>query len=181
VFLIRGANIDGNQLAIVVALVSAFFTSLAMIGLHRLKRVDPNAVVVHFSMVATVFSGASFFLFDVEPSPQPLWQWQTMAILLGVGLTASLGQMCLTRAFATGEPAKVSVVGLTQVAFTLGLDLLLTDHRLTPMIALGTGLILAPTAWIMMERKPTDIPQPSPTNDDAELSLRHTIAVVAPD
>ena len=43
--------------------------------------------------------------------------------MLGVGVTATFGQMCLTRAFTAGDPAKVSVICLTQVVFAFALHL----------------------------------------------------------
>src|SRR5438093_142425 len=76
-----------------------------------------------------------------------------IGLLLGVGLTASIGQMFLTRAFAHGDPARVSVVGLAQVVFTLAIDVVFTDHRVTTDAMIGTLLILAPTAWVMLGRR----------------------------
>ena len=49
-----------NDFAIVVALAGAASTSIAMIGLHKLRGVNPNAVVVHFSFVATMASSLPF-------------------------------------------------------------------------------------------------------------------------
>ena len=89
-----------------------------MIGLHKLRGVNPNAVVVHFSAVATVASLSAFLFFDRRTDGLPVYHPEALALLLGIGLTASLGQMLLTRAFAAGDPAKVSVVGLSQVVFT---------------------------------------------------------------
>ena len=49
VYLIQWQGGSENQFAILVALTSAAATSIAMIGLHTLRGVNPNAVVVHFS------------------------------------------------------------------------------------------------------------------------------------
>ena len=45
--------------------------------------------------------------------------------LLGVGLSATVGQIFLTKAFTVGPPAQLSVVGLSQVVFALLLEVVL--------------------------------------------------------
>jgi drug/metabolite transporter (DMT)-like permease len=70
-------------------------------------------------------------------------------LLLGVGVAATLGQVFVTLAFTTGQPDRVSVVGLMQIVFALGLDLLIHGPNLQPVALFGIGLVLAPTAWMM--------------------------------
>jgi drug/metabolite transporter (DMT)-like permease len=171
VYLIQMPQADGNRLAIALALVSAAATSVAMIGLHRLRGVNPNAVVVHFSAVATIASLSALALFEHRPDGLPFYHAEALVLLLGIGVTASIGQMLLTRAFAAGDPAKVSVVGLSQVVFTLLIDVCFTGQSITTTAAVGTALILAPTAWVMVERKR----RPEPASEamtDTELEPR---------
>lgn len=172
VYLIQQPQSGENDLAFILALISAVSTAIAMLGLHKLKGVNPNAVVVHFSGVATVACALMWFTFELNPEAVPFYQPYPLLLLFGVGLTASIGQMFLTRAFAAGEPAKVSVVGLSQVVFTLLIDVIFVGHQVTTGAMLGTLLILAPTAWVMLERKrptaetpvePIPTPEPVPT------------------
>ena len=58
-------------------------------------------------------------------------------LLLGVGLCGTFGQVLLTKAFASGPPARVSVLSLTQVVFGLGYDLILQTRQLTLYDAAG--------------------------------------------
>jgi drug/metabolite transporter (DMT)-like permease len=153
VYLIQMPHGADNDFAIGLALLSAAATSVAMIGLHKLRGVNPNAVVVHFSAVATLASLSAFVLFDRRTDGLPFYHPEALALLLGIGLTASLGQMLLTRAFAAGDPAKVSVVGLSQVVFTLLIDVVFSHQEVTTTALLGTALVVAPTAWVMLERK----------------------------
>jgi drug/metabolite transporter (DMT)-like permease len=153
VYLIQMPHGAGDDFAIALALLAAGATSVAMIGLHKLRGVNPNAVVVHFSAVATLASLSAFVFLDRRTDGLPVYHPEALALLLGIGLTASLGQMLLTRAFAHGEPAKVSVVGLSQVVFSLLIDVGLTGHAIPPEAAIGTLMIVAPTAWVMLERK----------------------------
>ena len=170
VYLIQRPHAGEDDVAIFVALAAAASTSIAMIGLHKLKGVNPNAIVVHFSAVATAASATAFFLFDRRPDAVPFYQPEALALLLGVGLTASIGQMLLTRAFAHGDPSKVSVVGLSQVVFTLLIDVVVSHHQVTGTALAGTLLILAPTAWVMLERRRKPAPEPPP-GSSPELAL----------
>ena len=94
-----------------------------MLGLHRLRHLHPWAIVVHFSGVATFVCLSFFFVGGNVPEPQT-----DVFLLLAIGATATVGQLFLTKAFTAGPPAKVSVVGLTQVVFALILDVCLWDH-----------------------------------------------------
>jgi drug/metabolite transporter (DMT)-like permease len=141
----------GATLAIAMSLTAALTSAIAMLGLHRLKGVHPWAVVVHYSGVATVFVLASFFVGD-QPQPAALQDARTLYLLAGVGIAATLGQFCVTQAFTHGQPARVSVVGLVQIVFALGLDMAFTGQLPQAITLAGITLVLAPTAWMMAER-----------------------------
>ncbi|MCE9529646.1 MAG: DMT family transporter [Planctomycetes bacterium] len=119
VWMIQQPQDDGSQLALFIALMASLATAIAMLGLHRLKGVNSSAIVVHFAMVATVFCVISFMIFPFTPGKVPFWHWQPMLLLIGIGVSASIGQLCLTKAFACGDPARVSIVGLSQVVFAV--------------------------------------------------------------
>jgi drug/metabolite transporter (DMT)-like permease len=141
----------GSQLAVVLALAAAFTSAVAMLGLHRLKDLHPWAIVVHFSGVATVVVLGAWF-FGEPPDLEPLREPRFQLLLVGIGATATLGQLCLTRAFTSGQPARVSVVGLTQIVMAMGLDVLFGGPGFEPTTLAGIGLVLAPTAWMMAGR-----------------------------
>lgn len=141
----------GSQLAVVLALAAAFTSAVAMLGLHRLKDLHPWAIVVHFSGVATVVVLGAWF-FGEPPDLGPLRDPRFLLLLVGVGATATLGQLCLTRAFTSGQPARVSVVGLTQIVMAMGLDVLFGGPAFEATTLAGIGLVLAPTAWMMAGR-----------------------------
>ncbi len=158
VVLIQQPHLARGNFAVLVAFGGSFFTAVAMLGLHRLREVQPRAIVVHFSAIALCFCVASWFLFDRPERPRPTsWGWVVL-LLAGVGLSATVGQVLLTRAFAAGSPARVSVVGLTQVVLVLVLDLALSVRRLEPVSLLGMGLVIGPTAWIMSHAPRHDAP-----------------------
>jgi drug/metabolite transporter (DMT)-like permease len=145
----------GGTLAVMLSLAAALTSAVAMLGLHRLKGVHPWAIVVHYSGVATLFVLASWAV-GGAPSLAPLADGRTLLLLLGVGVAATLGQVCVTCAFTSGDPSRVSVVGLTQIVFALGLDVLLHGPNVAPLTLAGIGLVLAPTAWMMASRAARD-------------------------
>lgn len=136
-------------LATLCTMIAAIATAVAMLGLHQLRHIHPWAIVAHFSGVALLFSLASFLLGShsatLPAPPRP----ETLLLLLAVGLTATVGQLFLTKAFTAGPPAKVAVVNLMQVVFALVLDLLFWDRRFNISTLAGMVLAVAPTAWLM--------------------------------
>ena len=72
-------------------------------------------------------------------------------MLLGVGVSATIGQLLLTKAFTAGNAAKVSVVALSQVGFAMLFDLLFWSRSFSPFALAGMGLVIVPTAWLMWQ------------------------------
>jgi drug/metabolite transporter (DMT)-like permease len=151
VAIIQGPELkEGNYAALIVVGVS-LLTAIAMLGLNRLKDLDPRAIVVHFSATALVFASASYFVFPIE-APKETLDWTHLLELLAVGVAASIGQYFLTKAFTAGDPARVSVASLSQFVFILLLDVLVLDNPLDPSKLWGIPLILGPTIWLMTRR-----------------------------
>jgi drug/metabolite transporter (DMT)-like permease len=149
VALIQQVHLAAGNFASLVALASSLFTAIAMLGLHRLQHIDVRAVVVHFSGVSLLFAIGTIFLFERKGNTPDISDSVTMTMLLGVGLTATIGQLMLTRAFATGIPARVSVVGLSQVVFGFVLELVFTTVAIDWQKIVGIVLVLVPTGWLM--------------------------------
>lgn len=154
VWLIEQPDTPGASQATLAALSSSLMSGFAMIGLHRLKHLDPRTVVAHFSGVSLLFALAAWLLLDNRPvpNPQPLLAPATLALMAGVGLSATVGQLLLTIAFTYGQPARVAVVGLVQVALGMLCDVLVWHQPLGPQTLLGTALVIGPTAWVMLRR-----------------------------
>jgi drug/metabolite transporter (DMT)-like permease len=150
ILLIQKPEAGGDRLAALLALGNAFTTSVSMIGLNRLGGVDARAVVTHFSGVATAFTILFILLAGGRVDFSPLRDPVTVAFLFGVGLSGTLAQLAMTKAFALGTPSRVSVVGLTQIVFALLLDLLLWHRAFDASVMLGIALVVAPSAWLML-------------------------------
>jgi drug/metabolite transporter (DMT)-like permease len=150
--LLRPPEFRGEPVAVLVAVAASFFTAIAMMGLHRLQDIDPWAIVVHFSGVSLLFCLGSLFVSRLDHPLPSSADAPTLAMLLGVGVTATVGQLFLTKAFAAGPPAKVAVVGLTQVVFAMVLEMALLHQSYDGTSMAGMALVMAPTAWLMVNR-----------------------------
>jgi drug/metabolite transporter (DMT)-like permease len=147
VLLIQRPHLGSDRFAVGVALISSLSTAVALLGLHRLKDVDPRAVVAHFAGVGSIFSLVWLMMKGLNHVSQPL-SWTTIALLAGVCVSGTFGQFMLTRAYASGAPARVSAVGLTQVLFALCFDALIWGRRFDRLTWLGFLLVLSPTLWL---------------------------------
>jgi drug/metabolite transporter (DMT)-like permease len=145
--LIERPHFSGDRLAAVVALLSSVSSAVALLGLHRLRHIDSRAIVAHFAGVASLVSLVWLLLRGDSLSPG-LLEPTTWLYLIGIGATGTLGQILLTKAYAAGAPAKMAVVGLTQVIFGMGFDVILWGRRLDPISIAGFALVLAPTTWL---------------------------------
>ena len=150
IVLIQRPESVGDRLAAAMALSNAFSTSISMLGLNRLGGVDARAVVTHFSGVATVFTLVFLLSAGGRIDYSVLRDGTTLGLLFGVGLSATVGQLAMTKAFALGNPSRVSVVGLMQIVFALVFDLLLWQRQFGPLVILGITLVVGPSAWLML-------------------------------
>jgi drug/metabolite transporter (DMT)-like permease len=136
-----------DRAAAAIALLSSVSTAVAMLGLHRLRGIDPRAIVAHFAGVASLVAAGWLAVRGPVVSPA-LFRPSTLLMLAGVCASGTIGQVFLTKAYSAGPPAEISVIGLSQVAFALGFDYLLWGRRLTPAALVGFALVLGPTAWM---------------------------------
>lgn len=137
---------------VLVAIFASISTAFAMLGLNQLKHIDTRAVVVHFSLTAFVFSTGAYFLFD-RPQPTQEPHLFALAMMVGTGVTATVGQMFLTKAFTTGTAAKVAVVNLAQIPMTLVLQMMFLNYQLDAQKLFGMALVVGPTAWLMLQQE----------------------------
>jgi len=144
--------------AVLVALLGSFTTAIAMLGLHRLRTVDPRAVVAHFSGLATLVVTA-WFLLRQPAIPLDFIDRAAVVRLLGVGLSGTMGQVLLTKAFAAGPPARIAVLSLTQVLFAMIYDVAIAGRILGADTIAGFLLVLIPSAWITIRAgRSTQVP-----------------------
>lgn len=149
VVLIAQPHFEDARVAIATGILSSLCTAVVMLGLKRLANVDTRIIVTHFALVATVVCGATFGLTGAGRPIGALGDAKCLALLLGMGLMGTIGQIALTRAFALGEPSMVSVVGLSEMIFSAVYDRVLWDRSFGWTTLAGMALVAAPTAWLL--------------------------------
>ena len=143
------SNFSTPKTAIPMAILAGMLSGVALINLHRVKHIDTRAIVAHFSGVATACSLVVWLLVPVSPSTRPI-DYVSVMRLIGIGLAATVGQLCLTKAFSTGSPARVSVVGLSQVVVAVLAKWFMEQRIPTSGSIIGMTLVVASTIWVIL-------------------------------
>jgi hypothetical protein len=77
------------------------------------QRLDTSVLVYHYSAFAFLSSLGVFVFAALRTTPRISAALLPLGMPVGTGIAATLGQVFLTRAFATGVPRKTTVVGLS--------------------------------------------------------------------
>jgi drug/metabolite transporter (DMT)-like permease len=125
----------------VVGLGSGLLAATAYLQVTALGRVgEPGArVVLYFSLAGVVF-GAAFALLGGGFSAHTL---RGAALLLAIGVLATLAQWMMTRAYGSGATLGIASLQYLGIAFSFLLGMLVFDERLTSASAAGIVLIVA--------------------------------------
>ena len=134
-----------------VALAASLFSAMAMVSLRRLAGERIDAVVVHFSAVATAvtlaLSAHAYLHGAAVPTPRA-------PLLLGValmGATASLGQLAMTRAYSLDKAARVGAASFAQVLLAVLIDVAVFGRSPQAESAAGIALIVAGGAALVWD------------------------------
>jgi drug/metabolite transporter (DMT)-like permease len=140
--------------AAVVAVASALFASVAQVGVRRLTRTEPiPRIVFYFAAFSTVVSAVPLPLAWTPPAGR------TWLVLLGMGISATVAQLTLTRAYAHAPAAQVGPFIYTAVVFAAALDWAIwgaLPDRLAVVGALVVGI--AGIAALRITAAPIDEP-----------------------
>ena len=145
------SNFSTPKTAIPMAILAGMLSGVALINLHRVRHIDTRAIVAHFSGVATACSLVVWLLVPVSPPTRPI-DFVSVMRLIGIGLAATVGQLCLTKAFSTGSPARVSVVGLSQVVVAALAKWFMEQRIPTTGSIIGMTLVVASTIWVILSQ-----------------------------
>ncbi len=124
VALVERPGMTEGGFAGVVALGAGCASALAMVSLRRLSGETPEAVVVHFSAVATGAMAAASLHWVATNGPPPAFTWVDAGAVLAMGVAATVGQLAITRAYALDKAARVGAAGWAQVVIALAIDAL---------------------------------------------------------
>lgn len=130
-----------------IALLGALASACAMMFLRTLGPSEtPEAVAAHFSLIASLISLSVAVPHLHWPGLGPA------ALLLGAGLTAGLGQLAMTRAYAHDAAARLGALGYTGTALTQLLAVWVLDESPGPEQLLGTALVMGAGVLLALRR-----------------------------
>ncbi len=136
-------TIDQNQLfAGVIGLLSGMGAALAYLQVTALGKVgEPEVRTVFYFSVGTAVVGAVGALFT-EFTPWSQVSWTAAAWVIPIGVLASLGQWCMTRAYSHGATLVVASMQYTGIVFASIYSLVLFGDHITPIGWAGITLIV---------------------------------------
>ncbi len=123
-----------------VGLLSGLFAALAYLQVASLARAgEPESRTVFYFSVGAVLAGLLGMLF-VGATP---WSWPAALWLLPIGLLALGGQLCMTRAYASGATMLVANLQYSGIVFAGVLGVVVFGDQMPLLGWLGMGLIIA--------------------------------------
>jgi drug/metabolite transporter (DMT)-like permease len=126
------------ETAALFGLASAALASVAQVGIRRLTRTEPvTRIVFYFGLIASVAAAPPAALTWKTPSP-PTW-----AVLLLMGVFATVGQLTLTRAYVYASAARVGPFLYAGPVFAGILDWLIWGRLPDLLFVAGAVLVVA--------------------------------------
>ncbi len=154
-------TIDHDQLfAGVVGLLSGMGAALAYMQVTALGRAgEPEERTVFYFSVGTAIVGAVGMLFT-DMTPWVNVRWQDAAWVVPIGVLASLGQWCMTRAYSQGATLVVASMQYSGIVFASIFSLTLFGDHITLMGWIGIAVIVGSgiLASILRSRALPDTP-----------------------
>jgi S-adenosylmethionine uptake transporter len=124
-----------------IGLISGMVSATAYLQVTALGRAgEPEYRIVFYFSAGGVAAGALTMLWTGASPHRAL---EGPAYLLAVGLLASIAQLLMTRAYATGRTLVVASLQYLGIAYAFVYGVLLFDERITAMGVAGMALIVA--------------------------------------
>lgn len=154
-------TIDQNQLfAGVVGLLSGMGAALAYMQVTALGKVgEPEERTVFYFSVGSAVVGALGML-TTKFTPWSEVHWQDAAWVIPIGILASLGQWCMTRAYSKGATLVVASMQYFGIVFAVAFSLALFGDHIAPIGWVGIAVIVTSgiLATVLRSRALPDTP-----------------------
>lgn len=142
--LLRPWQAQGDLVAGLIGLTSGFLAGLAYVHVRALGRLnEPEWRTVFWFAAVSSLGGALFASLSG-------WQPEVLPhadLLLTLGLTATLGQLAMTRAYRKGQTAVVAAFAYSTVVFGSLLDVLIWKEALPATAWAGITITVAAGIW----------------------------------
>ena len=156
-------SFDGNSrlLGLCLGAIGALCGALAHVCLRGLQKTPVIVTVTWFQICVAALA---LIPFDGEPLMKPSFANFTSLALIGVGLSAFVGQLCLTKAYQVLPAVNASTLGYSAPIFGIFMDLAIFTAVPTGTTLLGGALIVVSGLWWI---------QPSMASTDETTSASH--------
>jgi drug/metabolite transporter (DMT)-like permease len=140
VMLLRPTMEQNQIFAGLIGLLSGFAAAFAYMQVMALGRVgEPETRTVFYFAIGTLVAGAIGMGFAGVSE----WDWQFAVWLIPVGVFASLGQLCMTRAYSQGATLVVANLQYSGIVFAALYSLFLFGDDIPMLGWAGMALIVA--------------------------------------
>ena len=139
ILLLRPILQEDQWIAGLIGLCSGFFSGIAYLNVKKLTSLGESdwQVVFYFTLICSLVTGG-WMLLDTF-SPVTL---DNVSLLLGIGITATLAQLAMTRAYRTGKTLVVGALAYSTVVFSSLWGILFWSDVLPLVAWLGMGMIV---------------------------------------
>jgi S-adenosylmethionine uptake transporter len=136
-------TLDQNQLfAGLIGLLSGLGAALAYMQVTALGKIgEPEGRTVFYFSIGSTVAGAAGILF-AGLTPWSSVSWQAAAWMVPIGVLASLGQWCMTRAYSRGSTLLVANLQYSGVVFAAFYSLVLFGDQIPLLGWAGMGVIV---------------------------------------
>lgn len=145
VLLLKPTLHSNDALAGALGLASGAGAAIAYINVKQLANLnEPDwRTVYYFTLVSTIASGAWMLLshWFGQPSFSAL-NWQDLSVLVGLGVSATIAQLAMTRAYRTGHTLTVASLAYLTVVLASFFGVLFWQEQLSSAEWLAIGLII---------------------------------------
>lgn len=138
VILLRPSD-GGNIWVMLLGLTSGAISGYAYLQVRELSLLGEPAwrIVFYFSLLSTLIAGGCAWYFGFHPI-----SLNSLPYIIGVGITALLGQLFMTYAYQVGQKFVVATLSYLSVIFAIIFGAVFFGERLDAISLLGIGIIV---------------------------------------
>lgn len=142
---------DGDVFAAVIGLLSGVIAAWAYVSVRALGRAgEPDSrVVFWFGVTGAALCGAWQLAFSTFHAIT----WANVGLLLGMGISATLAQLAMTRAYRTGNTLVASALSYSNLVFGAAFTYAVWNEKLAPLEWIGMAVIIASGLMAMRAEK----------------------------
>jgi len=142
------SSIKETILAILIAILGAFMTSLAYICVRKLSSKEHPLVIIYYFPLVSIPLSIPFIIKDFVLPTGTEWLW-----IIGIGIFTQIGQLCITEGLSLLPAGQATSLNYSQVIFASIWGVLIFQETITNSIYLGGFCVLISTIISMSASK----------------------------